>query len=1193
MPEPTIRKWAKPRGDGPVRVLFISGGKAGMYECLSLADAFDLECDVIPYWKRWNKKVRDENLWNLLRYYLKSKRYNVIAVSDVWVSRVPGDCRREIADQIRNDGVGLVHAMHGIHPRKPAPGMTRSPILGPLLPLEMDTTAYKMVTEKAVPAGHHILAGGQDFARLRWMCNVDTSLRSGATAILNSEDGRRVLAAVVTRGKGRVIAWNLGYGEESGKRPAFLPLTTEVQHRHVPGNLMDRTKADGMGKFSRWMNGVAFANQFYGWMGKAIVWAAKREPTSSLGHIEIGVGQFTVTVRSPSNGERNCRIRAVVRSLLNSRQESWERRHTLAPGNASAAFPLPATGMLGEHFLDVYLLDNEGAVLDWRSTSFEVSGSLSVAYEPDYTAYSSTSTIALSFEVSVPPDAETLTATTELFDLHGRLLARQRQAIAADGATALAIPISVNLAATGIRTRLANGRFTFEVSGETVELRDQFFVTQEPDWGRYHVMAYDGFRNANPMWDVFTTVLKRTGHDTIRTSYPSPVRSRLAAETGMRQWGSWMSARGSTPEKMSALVGWFKDFSPVKYELKDEPELRHSPGPEKRFDSADHMAHFRVWLRKKYATLDALNAAWDTGYESWTDIQRFLWHEVVDSDNWTAWFDSRRNLDDGFLEVFVTAAAAVNAVAPGSACSVNPRAIETFSGINLGDFARGLGSANLYNDYVRGRSPMGYLQFAGRWFSPVETYIGYTWSTSPGIRRITREAWDSARRGANIGWYMPIGPYLSPDSDFSYFNGDFTLNRKGAAIEAVNRVLLSGPGDLAVNTEPLREGIFVYYPRTLFYCNDLAFFEQSLLNNPDQDREALRGGIPLNENRLPHAFLPHLDSLGYQYEFGDAKDLTAERLRKTRVVLLQNVVCLGREKLELLLQFVNHGGCVVAEAGTARRDENGRAYAKTPEEFKTIFGIERITPNLSPLISEDAIRMVTDEVNDRDYTSGTHGRVFRKGNAFFLNFHMPTSNAGIHLLDRLLTAAGVEPTYRLHRNWLEINTTRNLICSMVVRQKGALSYLYLLGDGNKIDDGFSINLPGTPYVYDVLGDRDLGPLGRLDGQIQYGEARLFALSPSPCRALTLTSDRSNLAPGERTALELKLTTEDGKPGDRLVMLEHESRASAHLPDIPRAVLLKDGNATLRFFVPLNILADRLSLTARDLTSGVKAHISFR
>jgi len=81
------------------------------------------------------------------------------------------------------------------------------------------------------------------------------------------------------------------------------------------------------------------------------------------------------------------------------------------------------------------------------------------------------------------------------------------------------------------------------------------------------------------------------------------------------------------------------------------------------------------------------------------------------------------------------------------------------------------------------------------------------------------------------------------------------------------------------------------------------------------------GAAPCSFVPLLRAWLP--------FEFCDEDDLTAERLKTTKAVLLSHVICLGEAKLALLREFVHSGGCVIAESATARRDDDGRLYPQT------------------------------------------------------------------------------------------------------------------------------------------------------------------------------------------------------------------------------------------------------------------------
>src|ERR1035437_9138970 len=86
-PTPLLRDWARPRAGKRVRVLFICNSEQ-QYEPLSLAHAFDLECDIIPLWGSysWKENDADPDTMNLLRYYLGARRYDGVAMAGGRVS---------------------------------------------------------------------------------------------------------------------------------------------------------------------------------------------------------------------------------------------------------------------------------------------------------------------------------------------------------------------------------------------------------------------------------------------------------------------------------------------------------------------------------------------------------------------------------------------------------------------------------------------------------------------------------------------------------------------------------------------------------------------------------------------------------------------------------------------------------------------------------------------------------------------------------------------------------------------------------------------------------------------------------------------------------------------------------------------------------------------------------------------------
>jgi hypothetical protein len=1072
-----------------------------------------------------------------------------------------------LAELVQEQGVGFVYALPGIFPRVPAMWGKPSPILDPLLPIVLDSSGYRAVSHRVLAADPHPLSRGVDFGRLEWYCNTDGAVVPEATVLLRSELPHRALAAAITRGKGRVVAYNRCYGEHTYGYP-FLPVVD------CPGDEAET------GKRCRWLGQEEAEQQFYNWLGRALVWAAQAEPTLSIEAVSVSAAdrKVTVTVANAGRNASPLRLRGLLRSRYDTVEKPLAQTWSIAADTTEAwTFPLPDTGRPGAHMLDLFLVSAEGKVSDWYSVAFSRTEALQVTLEPDFGLHQPDEDVKVKLQVSGLPAGQLFSLQTELFDLDGRLLVdQQRREKAAEGPTP--VTAVIRLGPTRITTALANLRVTVATENVVAEVRDQWFVRQEPHWEQLHIKAYDGCDHGLLCSDARIEALRRSGHDTLLYSFVNPFRARVNTETGLHcAAGHVSSCRGHDAERIKELVGWLRKFSPVVYEQQDEPELQTTPAVEARFDDPTNMERFRKWLQGRYGTVEGLNKAWGTRYAGWDDVQRVVWHEALDTPNWAPWFDSRRDLDTWFADRFDRCAQAIHEIEPDRFCPINPRSVETFGGVNLREFTRRLRSSSLYNHFVA-QPPMGYLELGGQWVEWAQTCAGYSWPSQPNPDGLAREAWDTVRHGVEqLAWFAPLCDETPPQGRFSYLAGDYSLNEKGKAIARINQQLLAGPGDVAVNTTPVDDGVFIYYPRTLTHTHTLAFMAKQRQNDPTLDPASMTGLGPWME-QLPNSFVAPMRALGFQFRFGDEDDLTAELLKAAKVIFLSHVVCLGPRELELLRDFVKAGGCVVAEGGTARRDADGRLYEQTPAAFREVFGVERPAPNPSPIVGMDGV--VACGARRVEGISPQLGVAYQNGKAFFLDFVVPAKADGNVLVQQIMGLAGLRPTYALSNN-IEQN---GIVASLLARRLGNSTWLYVLGEGEG-KRRFGIGLPQPQYVYEMTTNRNLGLLSSLQDELRYGEARVFALSPAPPGTLVTDPGRATSQPGETVRVNCTLAGPTKATGQRLFRVECTGPEGSLLPALPRLIRAPEGRADLSFFIPLNAAPGTLTVSVTDLASG--------
>ena len=209
---------------------------------------------------------------------------------------------------------------------------------------------------------------------------------------------------------------------------------------------------------------------------------------------------------------------------------------------------------------------------------------------------------------------------------------------------------------------------------------------------------------------------------------------------------------------------------------------------------------------------------------------------------------------------------------------------------------------------------------------------------------------------------------------------------------------------------------------------------------------------------------------------------------------------------------------MIADSGTARRDEMGSVYSETPQSFRDTFGLERTTPSFSASPQEEKLNLCGAE--QVEWLSAKIGTAYQKGKVYFLNFKIPVNYEVSDAIVRMLTESGVEPTYALKENYQD---PLNLVASIIVRQRGDLTYLFVVGDGNIRDSNLIIELPESSYVYEVVTDHSLKyPVTQINDTIKYGQVRLYVLSKSAVSSFIALASKSRFNPGEKVSIDFDL-----------------------------------------------------------------------
>lgn len=109
-----------------------------------------------------------------------------------------------------------------------------------------------------------------------------------------------------------------------------------------------------------------------------------------------------------------------------------------------------------------------------------------------------------------------------------------------------------------------------------------------------------------------------------------------------------------------------RDYRPWFYTVADETGIGNQASPFDFCFSPDCQAAFRVWLKERYPTLEALNAQWESAFTNWGDVRGATTDEIFarTNENYSAWSDHKDFMDTVLCNGYARAGKAVKAMDP-------------------------------------------------------------------------------------------------------------------------------------------------------------------------------------------------------------------------------------------------------------------------------------------------------------------------------------------------------------------------------------------------------------------------------------------------------------------------------------------------------------------------------------------------
>lgn len=419
----------------------------------------------------------------------------------------------------------------------------------------------------------------------------------------------------------------------------------------------------------------------------------------------------------------------------------------------------------------------------------------------------------------------------------------------------------------------------------------------------------------------------------------------------------FLQALSRDANRSPALYGWDVWSEPHVINWADFPYLANA---EFCFCTGSQ-ARFREWLRAKYGTLDALNAAWYRGFERWEQVEPPRASTIL---SYTDYLDWRAFIDDKLAGDLKTRVEAIRAgrIADASQPITSHAAVPGLftsptDGFGEPDDWKMAASADffgtsLYPKHSQSTRPWPYTQIAaaldftrssgrshgkGFWIGELQAGQGVTgMRIAEPVTPHDLEFWmwktisHGAREIAVYAWYPMSSGYES--NGYGLINLDGTLTERARAAGGVARTIARNASGLLA-AEPAPAPVAILYNRL---SSMVGGAQPSLSKLGNAGRDSLMG--------LHRAFFEEQIPV----DFVHPQDVIQQKLSQYKVLFLPYPVMLSKDVAEGVARYVQNGGTAVAEARLAWNDERGFSSEVVPGAgLSEVFGVRE--KNIRPV----------------------------------------------------------------------------------------------------------------------------------------------------------------------------------------------------------------------------------------------------
>jgi len=955
----------------------------------------------------------------------------------------------------------------------------------------------------------------------------------------------------------------------------------------------------GIGDLLLW---YPYWEYYYSGMARSMLWASKKEvetaiklPDEMTFTREVN-GEVPISITSPGN--RPVRLAWTVRDMFYREESAGEKTMRLNSAANDVQIEIPKGLIRGRHFLDVILRDGDGKTLDWGSMLVNVEAPVWIEkVEPAKDLFEPTEPLQMKWEVA----GEKVKASNEVYevlvhDAYERLIYRSETTSPQIEIPPQRVLSTYHLASVRLRRGadvLSEARMPLYVRN-TNGFFNRFFVASFIDHQPTHLRTFfDNFLREQLLVDA-----------TVGDPWKGHAWNRLKSASGvdiLPEQAGFLSLTDPTDpgqeegrlRRIADLVKDRRKYGVPAYSSHEEMRAGDYGSTE-----AGRTA-FREYLKARYsADVATASKIWGKPYSTWEEFAPISIEEARKGNKASAWKDYRDFVDDTWNRFSVTGFGEAVKRGDGKAaagCNATYR-ISPITGYNWSDIIREtyFGLEYLWQDDI--------FPEVRRSFIPgtLGHFIGYSHDAAV----FNYEAWYATLHGSkglvNYNTFDLSVPWMN----WSWLHPTYAPTQRTLWWQETVRELTGGIGRLLMESRRENNRVAILFSHDSM---QRLYF--------DDDRTDNVGGVyGLLFRASLNNFQDILESLAMQYDYVDEKGIRSGTLVNFSVVILPMTVALNERTIEFLQKFVQDGGTIIADSGTAFFD--GNINRRSDDRFlRDVFGISIVSPELEkakysevasrggwlnhgftaasfPVIGGRSHIRLDGGVQAGEYSDGipalismSHG----KGQAVFLNFVPAVKEQNILLLGKILRDAGVKAPVEIVSDKGQVRDVecvrfkRGPVTILALQKK----YKYTISSSEDFRAEFS-----EPFhVYDVRKRTYLGKKNTIPMHLAEGETAIIALLPYEVEALEISPRKLQVNAGETAEFDIALRVGGDSAANHIAHIEVIG-PEGPLSHYKAQELLEGGKGTYLLPLALNDTPGEWQLRATDVISGKESIVRF-